>query len=446
MSFCVSKGNHLCYRADRLVLQLGHLKSHSCESQIINQEGVYFMNSKRMLVYNNDGGLTDFYNPFSMYAKLRKESPFVYNEDTDIWNVYRYEDVKRALSDYESFSSVPNEKNYSSESFSKTLVRMDPPKHTQLRMILNRSFTPKVIKDWEPRIQEIIEFLLDQVKNQVEIDLVKSFSYPLPMMIISEMLGVPSEHREQFKKWSDDLIVSPKSSAKEDMERAISIRAKADKEISEYFREVINEKKSNIKNLEGKIDILSILIKAEEEGLKLTSEELVAYCILLLFAGNETTTNLISGIAYTFAENKEVLQEVKKNPDLVPGLVEEALRYRSPVQAMSRIVKHDLEIGGIKMKKGQVALAWIGSANRDETVFDRADVFDLHRNPNNHLAFGHGIHFCLGSPLARLEAKLATEAMIKRYSDFSLIEDKPAVPFSPGLALGLESLPIQLSK
>nr|WP_199929464.1 cytochrome P450 [Brevibacillus brevis] len=356
-------------------------------------------------------------------------------ERAKVWNVFLYDDVKRVLDDKEYFSS--KSPRLPGSSISKTLINTDPPQHTDLRSIVNRAFTPRVMKEWEPRILEITQNLLDRISGREQIDIVKDFSHPLPLFVISELLGVPPKHIDRFKEWSDILVMSPKSISKEDVEELMKIKRKAEKELEEFFQSIIDEKRNNLGN-----DLISILIRAEEEGVKISEDELVPFCNLLLVAGNETTTNLISNAVFSIIENHGVYEELRKNPSLIPQMVEEVLRYRSPAQVLRRIVTKETEIGGQRLQKGEVVVPWLGSANRDEKKFENASHFNIHRSPNHHIAFGHGIHFCLGAPLARLEANIAMTELIKRYSSITLPQGFTVDPIEDSAVYGLKSFPV----
>ncbi|MGA9173635.1 MAG: cytochrome P450 [Thermoactinomyces sp.] len=373
------------------------------------------------------------YNPFSWYKRMREKSPVYYDPKQGVWNLFLYEDVNRVLSDKDVFSSKRSEEPLPFQS----ITNMDPPDHTRLRSLVSKAFTPKMIADWEPRIRAIATELLDTVSGQKNIDIVEDFSYPLPVMVIAELLGIPTSDRKQFKEWSDALVAGPSSSA--DIQETIHRKNNAISELTEYFSHIIQEKRKNLKG-----DIISVLIEAEENEGKLTKEELLGFCIILLVAGNETTTNLISNAVYCFLENKTIWKKLQQDPSLIPNAIEETLRYRSPVQALPRRVKMDTEIGGYQLKPGQMVLAWIGSANRDEKKFNNPDEFDLTRNPNAHLSFGKGIHFCLGAPLARLEAKIALTEFLKRYSAIALKEGYQIDPIDSNFVYGLKSLPIKV--
>lgn len=262
--------------------------------------------------------------------------------------------------------------------------------------------------------------LLGKARGRDEIDLVQDFSYPLPVMVISELLGVPSEHKEKFKEWSDLLVSLPKSAYEEDVMEWRTIRNKGEEDLSAFFENVIEEKRRNLGD-----DIISLLIQAEEDGDRLSPDELVPFCNLLLLAGNETTTNLISNMVYSILEKPGTFDELANQPDLIPQAVEEAVRFRAPAPMIVRFVQQDTAIRGVNLKKGEGVIAFLASANRDEAAFERAHEFDIHRHPNRHIGFGHGIHFCLGAPLARLETKIALEALLKQYSAMETISTEP---------------------
>ncbi|WFA05972.1 MULTISPECIES: cytochrome P450 [Bacillus] len=361
----------------------------------------------------------DPYDPFPWYESIRKESPVHYDEDSEVWSVFLYEDVKKVISDKDFFSNqFPHTEG--TNTFAKTMVSMDPPKHTRIRSIVNKAFTPRVMKAWEPRIQELTDELLKETRGREEIDLVQDFSYPLPVIVISEMLGVPAQYKEKFKEWSDLLVSLPKSDHQEDVLAWINARDQGEKELSAFFEDIIQEKRQNLGD-----DIISLLIQAEQEGEKLSPDELVPFCNLLLLAGNETTTNLISNAVYSILEKPGTYDALGNEPDLIPQAVEEAVRFRAPAPMIVRYVKQDIEIRGTRLKKGEGVIAFLASANRDESKFARAHEFDIHRHPNPHIGFGHGIHFCLGAPLARLEAKIALTALLKQYASMEKLSITP---------------------
>lgn len=380
----------------------------------------------------------DPYHPFLWYEEMRQQSPVFYNEKADMWNVFLYHDVKRVMEDKNYFSSVMPEKRASP--FKRSIIGMDQPMHTDIRSIVMHSFTPKMMRTWAPRIEEITKQLLDAIKDKQEFDLVQDFSYPLPVIVIAEMLGVPSSEMSKFKEWSDIVVSSPNTDDPKHLAQFLSVRTQADKDLTTFFTEIVEQKR---RNPHSENDIISILIQAEREESKISIDELVAFCKLLLVAGNETTTNFISNAMYSLLEHPEAYSQVKQDLSLVPQALEETLRYRSPAQRIVRRVKEDIQIGTHTLKQDEIVLAWVGSANRDETVFEHASTFDVGRKLNPHLAFGHGIHFCLGAPLSRLEAKISLTELLKKYKKISFNEHIRPISIENSSAMyGLKSFPV----
>ena len=376
------------------------------------------------------------YDPFAWYAQMRSEHPVYYDEQTGVWSVFRYDDVKRALEDKDCFSShFPAAPGSPEELLSKTMYNMDPPKHTQMRSIVNRAFTSAVIQQWERRIQEITDQLLSAADGRQEIDLVRDFSNPLPIIVIAELLGIPSGNLDQFKQWSDSFTSSPSDSSEAAVAEWAEAKFKSEQELAEFFGDLIEAKRHSPDN-----DIISILIQAEEEGMKLSADQLVPFCVHLLAAGNESTSSLITNAVYSILETPGLYDELRNDLSLVPQAVEEALRYRAPFQVTRRLVKQDVEIGGKLIRTGQVGLVMIGSANRDESKFKDAHLFDIRRKPNPHLSLGQGIHFCLGAPLVRLEAAIAMTSLLTKYSALSLPKPFSLSPAVNSAVYGLRSL------
>ncbi|GLI05594.1 putative cytochrome P450 YjiB [Paenibacillus tyrfis] len=374
------------------------------------------------------------FNPFRWYRKMREEAPVRWDEERRTWDVFGYEEVKTVLDRKEVFSSRVFRDGKSL--FENGLLNLDPPKHTQMRDIVNKAFTPKAMKDWEPRIQAITNELLDDIEGEREIDLVEQLSYPLPVRVIAEMLGVPAKDKRKFKDWSDQAVAGPANNSEEAKNEQLQKQQHVVGELYAYFKEIIELKKQ-----EPADDIISVLLQASVDGQSLTEEEIVGFCILLLVAGNETTTNLITNAIYTFMEYPEVYRQIKSQPDeLLPAAIEEVLRFRSPVQASFRIVHEDVELGGEKLRAGEYVIAWMGAANRDEKQFQDAEQFVVPRKPNPHMAFGRGIHFCLGAPLARMEAEIVLKEWIRRYPDFKLSAGFTLKPLESTFAYGIKEL------
>ncbi len=380
-------------------------------------------------------------NPYPMYRMMRENQSVNYLEPFNIWMVLGYDDVRTVLSDHARFSSqfggiVPAQAAGDPSTMSRmasSLITSDPPRHTMLRNLINRAFTPRAVAALEPRIEAIANELLDQVAASGQIDLVHDFSYPLPVIVIAELLGVPAADREQFKHWSDAVVESADVMVGGSAARGESVT----QEMFAYFRGIIEQRRA-----EPQDDLISALLAAEVEGEKLSERDVLSLCWLLLVAGNETTTNLISNAVLSLLEHPEELARLRANPELLPTAIEEALRYRSPVQFMFRVTKADVELGGQTIPAGSMVLASIGSANRDEAKFPEPDRFDIARDPNPHIAFGVGIHFCLGAPLARLEARVALEAVLRRLPDLRRANDDQLVPARGFVVHGYKSLPL----
>jgi cytochrome P450 len=303
---------------------------------------------------------------------------------------------------------------------------VDPPRHQQLRALVSQAFTPHTISNMEERIRQITHELLDEQFNYARFDLITDLAYPLPVIVIAEMLGVPSEERNTFKRLSDDIV----STSKEQAEKSF-------KELNIYFQGIIAQRRRQPGN-----DLISNLLAARVEAQPLAEGEVVAFCTLLLVAGNETTTNLIGNAMLCLDEQPAALAELRTHPELIPGALEEALRFRSPVQRISRIATATTTLASQRIQASQPIFLWIGSANRDEQQFPHADTFDIHRTPNKHLAFGNGIHVCLGAPLARLEARVAYECLLDRFATLRIDHTSPLKPIQSIFGYGVEHLPV----
>ncbi|WP_414529729.1 cytochrome P450 [Nodularia chucula] len=362
-------------------------------------------------------------NPFPWYDQMRRDSPVFYDAEQQSWMVFRYEDIKRVCTDWQTFSSQvpqPSEQVDLTQSLNYT----DPPKHQSLRSLVAKVFTARRVAELAPRITQITHELIDKVQGKNRIDFVQDLAIPLPVIVIAEILGVPVEDRADFKHWSNGIILSDPTALQY---------------MGDYFRHLLEQRRQN----SGK-DLISDLIAAHEAGETLTAQELVDFCILMLVAGNETTTNLLGNTLLCFKEYPEAFKRLKREPELLPLAIEEVLRYHSPLQGTERFTKVATQLGGKTIPAGQMVLVWIGAGNRDETQFDRPDEFVIDRNPNPHLSFGNGIHFCLGAPLARLESKIMLSAMLERLPNIH-IEPNATLEFIPSMAMyGVKSLSVLL--
>jgi cytochrome P450 len=376
-------------------------------------------------------------NPFPQYRSMRESNPVFYNEENKFWEVFRYDDVLHIITDYVTFSSerVVSSDQAAMERLRKegwseddlptqSILSLDPPRHRQLRSLITQAFTPRAVAQLTPRITEIVNDLLDKVAATGQMDIIQDLSYPLPVIVIAEMLGVPIEEHAQFKRWSD-AILDPSE----------DVRMQSVKEMNAYFRHILAQRR-----VDPKDDLISGLVAAEVNGEKLSERELLSFCVILLIAGNITTTNLIGNAILCFDEHPEVMDQLREDLSLLPNAIEEVLRYRSPVQRLVRAATIDTVIGGKQIKAGELILPCLGSANRDEEQFPDPDVFDIRRTPNRHVAFGHGIHFCIGAPLARLETRIAFEVMLQRFSEIERVHEIPLEPVAG--FYGVKSLPI----
>ena len=405
-------------------------------------------------------------DPYPFYEQMRREAPVYRIPSSGFYAVSRYADVMRVLKDPETFSSnamrlmmmsamtggiqsmpldldqIRSEREKVAEQLSfdpgmfltaQSVISSDPPQHSKMRNIINRGFTPRKIAALEPRIREIARDLLDRPLGGEagSFDLVGDYSIPLPVQVIAELIGVEAEKRADFKRWSDTVVSAASGSAAGPQEMLATFG-----EFTAYFNEVIERRR-----IEPAEDLISALIQAEE-GDTLTSVEVIMFAILLLVAGNETTTNLIGNGTLALLRHPDQFEKVRADPALIPAFVEEALRYDSPVQVLFRQAKQDVEVAGTEIPKGAIVLPIFASANRDDDQFPEASRFDITRNPQGHAAFGFGIHFCLGASLARLEAKVAFEELLSRVTRLEQTDGDLAY-IDSFLLRGPKSLPLR---
>ncbi len=371
-------------------------------------------------------------DPYPVYAGLRRDYPVYRSERFGFYLVSRYDDVVHVLKNPTLFSSTAINTNIRGRP-TRTIINTDPPLHTRMRNLVNRAFTPRMVADLEPRIREITRELLDRVAPKGETDLVRDLAIPLPVTVIAEILGVDPERRDDFKRWSTAVVAG--DAATTDAERAAIERDLED--FQDYFEAVIEERRSQPRG----DDLIRALIRAQEDEQLLSADDVLAFTALLLIAGNETTTNLIGNAVLALIEHPAELANVLDDPALVPNLLEEALRYDSPVQFLFRTTTEDTEVGGVLIADGAAVIPLYASANRDERKFPDPDRFDVTRNAQGHVAFGYGVHFCLGAPLARLEARAALEQVLLRLPNLRRAGDHVERISSPFLR-GLKSLPL----
>jgi len=391
-------------------------------------------------------------NPYPYYAAMRRDSP-VHQilPGAPFYAVTRYEDVCTVLHRPDVFSSTalqvlaqgggisfnPNSGALAGHRLleSSMMIATDPPNHTRLRNLVNRGFTPRRISALAPRLREIAESYLTPTLADGRMELVKDFSIPFPVTVIAELLGVEPERRAQFKHWSDAIVIGL-SGMSQAFGRA-EVAAAAD-EMADYIESIVAERKASPRD-----DLISILTQAAA-GDALTSGEVLSFIVLLLIAGNETTTNLIGNAMRALLAHPDVMERVVNDRSQIPAMIEEALRFDSPIQGIPRKVLQEVELGGVKLPKDAFLMVLFASANRDERQFPDPDRFDIDRKAREHLAFGHGIHFCLGAALARLEARVAFETLFDRARDFRLDADDVDV-IESSLLRGPRSLPMRFT-
>ncbi len=375
-------------------------------------------------------------DPYPVYRELRENAPLFWSPAASTWVLSRYDDVSAALLDPETYSSAsgifPTPPGVDmTELFLPMLIMSDPPRHTQLRHLISKAFTPRRIAGLETRIQALVDDLLDQAPDTGTWDFVSGFAGPLPAIVIADMLGVPRNDRDRFRTWSTTLIQS--SPIRGEFGPGLD----AASALYEYFAAFLAERRAHPQD-----DLMTALVHAEVDGAYLSEEELLGFCLLLLVAGHETTTNLLSNSAVILAQHPESRRQLADHPDLVPAAVEELLRYDSPVQGLARTLTRQVDLHGQRMKTGDTVLLLFGSANRDDHAFPAPDNFDINRRPERQIAFGRGIHFCLGAALARLEAQIALQALLARRRDWD-VDLNSAVRLRSGPIRGYVSLPVQ---
>ena len=379
-------------------------------------------------------------DPYPVYAKLRARDPVHYSRLMDAWVFTRYRDADAILRDHRHFSSDPRKRKASKRQRASlpspedmTMLFLDPPDHTRLRALVNKAFTRKAVNALEPHVRGLMESLLDDVEDPAGFDWMEAVANPLPVIVIAEMLGVPPEDRAQFRIWSDRRarILEPTITARER-----EIAEEAAQSLDAYFLPIMEDRRAAPRD-----DIISALVQAEEAGDTLTEREMLTMVRLLLVAGNETTTNLLGNGLLALLRHPEQLNALREDPDLVPAAVEELLRFDSPVQTDFRTAVEDCDVNGFPAQRGQNVVVLIGAANHDPAVFDAPDRLDVHRRDTGHISLGRGIHHCLGAQLARLEARVAFEVLLERFSSIRLLADQPA--FRNSIVLrGLRSLPV----
>ena len=385
-------------------------------------------------------------DPFPVFAWLRDHDPVHWSETLNSWAVTRYDDVVDVFNRPETFASDRFRKideRYASqrpavravaEVLGRWLVFRDPPDHDRLRGLLQSSFTPRQLESTRDRVQRTVDALLDRVVARGAMDFIRELAFPLPAMIIAGLMGAPEEDLEPIKTWSDRLAsyLGGAVDERDNFEEASAGVAA----LVDYFHALLRERERRPRD-----DLMSLMLRAEHEGEHLTRDEVVANCVLLLFAGHETTTNLLGNGLYHLLRHPAQAALLRADPSLLHSAVEELLRYDGPVPATVKIATENVPWCGRTIRRGDMVVPFIASANRDPRQFPDPDTLDVRRQPERHLAFAWGIHFCLGAWLARLEARVVLDTVFRRLPDLALAPGEPR--WKPMIFLrGLESLPL----
>ena len=364
-------------------------------------------------------------DPYPVYNQLRSEDPVHWSDLIGAWILTRYDDVKSVAND-PRFSSVrahyfmdqlPDQAQEQMRPLGNQLalwlIHMDPPDHTRVRSLVHKAFVPHVVEELRLSIQQVVNELLDGVQEAGTMEVMGEFAYPLTASVIAELLGIPPEDRTQFRKWSDSI--NGFVGAAHVTTRRAEMAQWSLLELMQYLHDLLDQRRRSPKG-----DFMSGLIAVEERGDKLIEEELLALCVLLLFAGHETTANQIGNAVLALLRNPDQLEELRCKPSLIAGAVEELLRYDSSVQRLGRVATEDIEICGKQIRGGEFVAAMLGAANRDPRHFPKPDKLNLKREEDNHLSFGYGKHYCIGAPLARVELEIAINTMLSRFPSLRL--------------------------
>lgn len=371
--------------------------------------------------------LTD---PYPHYAQMRSSAPVFFNPALQMWEVYRYADIQAVQGDPETFSS--------DISALQTLATMDPPRHTQLRKLVARAFSSKLMAALEPGIQTITDELLARAAPSGRLDAIGDLAFPLPVTVIAELLGLPAADRDRFRQWSIPAI----RVAEQELHGLPPDPAllAAVNELMSYLEDMAEKRR-----IEPRDDLMSGLVHAEVDGQKLSLQEITSTCRLLLIAGFETTANLIGNSIQLLLSHPDALAQVRADMALLPGAIDEAARFHAPFQFLARRATRDATIGGQLIQAGQMVLTYNASGNRDAEAFNEPDLFDISRSSNRHLSFGHGIHYCLGAGLGRMEARIAISSLLRQFGDVMLDAGAPAERLSSVVLYGWRSLPLRFS-
>jgi len=354
-------------------------------------------------------------DPYPLYRRLRDEAPLHKSETLEFWTLSRHSDVLNALRDFETFSnrngvSLDPDAFHAHADATMSFLAMDPPRHTRMRGLVSRGFTPRRVLDLEPRIRDRAARYLDECTERGNCDFVADFAGKLPMDVITELLGLPEADRAMLRGWADMVVHRD-----EGVVGLPAAAAGAALHLLQYFQEHVGERRRRPRN-----DLTEALLQAEIDGDRLSEREILGFLFLMVIAGNETTTKLLANALYWLWHNPDQRERLRADPTLVPLWVEETARFDNSTQALARILARDTELYGTRLREGEKVVLLIGSANRDERAFENPDRFDLLRNTRASLSFGHGTHFCLGAALARLEGRVALEEVWQRFPGYDV--------------------------
>ena len=390
-------------------------------------------------------------DPYPTYARMHAEGPLHFLDvggKWAVWSIFSHAECSSIAKDprlsakraQQQILLLPIDRQAEFSELARMLglwlIFMDPPEHTRLRKLLNKGFSPAAVEGLRPQVEDIVNRMLEPLQQGSEVELMQEFANPMPVRIILEMLGIPQDLHHQFVDWSRDIALFRGSP-----DRTVDLASAAQDaliQLTDFFRMTVAERRRNKGN-----DLISLLIDIEEDGEALTEEELYAQCIALLFAGHETTRNLIGNGMYTLLQHPEETAELRENPEMIRSAVEELLRYESPVQFTARVLKEDIEVCGQRIPKRWSILCMLGAANRDPKQFKEPNQLNLKRLNNQHLAFSAGPHFCIGSQLARLEGQIAIQNLVQRFPKMKLTGPRPEWAPTFGLR-GLKSLSVIL--
>lgn len=389
------------------------------------------------------------HDPYPTYAHLRKQEPVPFiNEPVmgKAWLVTRYDDVVTVLKDPRFSTDIRKVATQTMETpwwmprvvttFQNSMLLVDDPDHRRLRDLVHKAFTPRMLQDMNGVIERVTDELLDAMSRKKQVDLIAAFALPIPLTVISDMMGVPAKDRLKFHKWMGTFLDIQAGTGLQKAAKVFNMF-----QMYRFFKSLIR-----LRRREPQDDLITALVNAEQNGDRLKEDELIAMIFLLLLAGHETTVNLIGNGTLALLENPDQLHKLQAQPELIDSAVEELLRFTNPVeQPAPRYPLEDVELSGQKIPKGSRVLVGIASANRDESVFENADTLDITRTPNKHLAFGLGIHYCLGAPLARMEGKIALQRLVQRFPNMQLAVSADKVQWRMSMAVrGLKTLPIRV--